>query len=102
MKVKDSTAYKCRWSEEFLKGLEEFEVVKDNSESDYSGKVDLICYDLSSDSYIYIQYYYGSCNYCDGYEDMPEEQLEEERVRLTFTMSPIEFLTWLKITDRIK
>lgn len=93
MKVKDSVASRCRWSEEWIDPYLDWDVIEDNSLDDYQGEVDIIFTDGCR--YVFIEYSYGSCSVCDGFEELSEEQRQREFKDLTLLFEcKDEYLNW--------
>lgn len=65
-----------RWSGYAIMGLEDAEVVYWRGEADYQGSCEYIVKidTWGSPEYVEFAWSYGSCSYCDGYEDMSENE----------------------------
>lgn len=98
MKIKESTAWDCRWFNvvaetkiETLQDLGELEVLADFSESDYQGDVRLAFLDRDGRC-CYLQYGYGSCSECDSYEDMSEDEIRADIFQSMVVMDKTAFI----------
>lgn len=74
MKVKDDPHITGRWSKYNTALLEDWEVLFSAGEGDYQGNCEFIAWDTSSyqPEYVMVDWGWGSCSGCDGYEDMAE------------------------------
>ncbi len=82
MKFCDSEAASCRWSEyaqPFFNS--EWDVLFDASEVDYQGTVEVLVRHGWEKKYKYLEYSYGSCSGCDGWEGRPEEEVMADMLR---------------------
>ncbi len=73
MKFSDSVSAKCRWSEYTEELFGDWDIIWEESEADYQGKVNLLAH--KEGKFAYFSYEYGSCGGCDPWEDMPEEKI---------------------------
>ncbi len=72
IKVKDSTAASCRWAEEVFGQYFDWDVIDDKSYRCYQGDVYLIATDGTK--YIFVEYSYGSCSGCDGWDAFEDKR----------------------------
>lgn len=108
MKLKESTAWNCRWFNAVadnqvpaLFEMGELEVLFDDSESDYQGSVHVAF--LNRDQQVcYIEYSYGSCGGCDSWEDAGgDEAAREEILGGMAVLSPTEFIKFAAAHTRL-
>ena len=70
-KFKDSEASRCRWSEYAAELVGDWDVIWDGSTADYQGKVRVLSH--KEGKFAYLEYEYGSCSGCDGWEEMDDK-----------------------------
>lgn len=92
MKWSETIASKCRWSKlaDAALGLSEgWEILWENSESDYQGHADIFAKSTSwGDSrYLVYSWTYGSCSGCDGWEDQTRESIIREMLDTALFLS---------------
>jgi hypothetical protein len=73
---KDSVASQCSWSEYAEELIGDWDMVWENSYADYQGHANILASD--GKMFRWIQWDYGSCDYCDAYEGMSHEERQEE------------------------
>lgn len=101
MKLKDSTAWECRWFDLAVdQDQTDCEVIFDASYADYQGEVH-VGFMNNDGQVVVINYSYGSCSGCDPWEDMPEEQAKADLRATIATMSPAEFLRYATMSQII-
>lgn len=66
-----------RWVEPAIDGLEDWLVLWAFSEGDYQGSCAFIAKDPMADSWAMVDWDWGSCPGCDGYEGMGDQELYE-------------------------
>lgn len=99
MKLKESTAWKCRWFDVLaawcddprIQDIGDLDVLADFSENDYSGRVS-VAFISRDEECCYIEYYYGSCSSCDAWEELGDEVARLEILRTMVVLPPAEFV----------
>ena len=81
MRFDDTTASACRWSEFTEELFGDWDIIWENSTSDYQGSVELLAH--KDGRFGYISYSYGSCSGCDSWEDQSEEAVRADFKNIT-------------------
>lgn len=76
----ESEASHCRWSEYAAELFGDWQIIWDDSVSDYQGTVRFLAH--KDGKFAYLTYSYGSCSGCDGWEGLPDEEVREDMRRL--------------------
>jgi hypothetical protein len=76
MKFENLEASGCRWSEVVATNWGDWDFIWEEATVDYQGSARLLA--TKEGRFMYIEWSYGSCSGCDGWEDMSEEDRERD------------------------
>jgi hypothetical protein len=75
-KFEECNVYGCRWSELFAKLIGGWYILYESGEPDYQGSAEVLAY--KDGQFYFVEWSWGSCSYCDPWEDLEESKIMEE------------------------
>lgn len=95
MKFKDSVSKDCRYGELADEMWADWDLIWEKSENHYSGDVKFLI--GKDDLYIYCEWSYGSCSYCDTWEaqNLADEEIKQEILNSSLQMNYKMYNDWL-------
>lgn len=99
-KFDDSIAVTCRYGDIASKIWHDWNVVWEDSESDYQGHASFVV--EKGGKFAFYEWWYGSCSGCDGWEasGMSDDDVEKEmRDTAMWFKNKKELLTWLDMLE---
>jgi len=97
MRFCDSKSSGARWSEfaEEIFGTT-WDVLWETADISYSGSAEVLAKKDGEDKYAVVSWYYGSCSYCDPWEDEPTEKAREEFNQLVSYFTGATLMNWIR------
>jgi len=98
MDFTSTIAYSCRYGDNALNVFGKYDVLWENSESDYQGHAHF--FGKKDGAYVAYEWSYGSCSGCDGWEadGSTDEQIEKEMHDSAVWLDNVEQLrTWYEM-----
>jgi len=68
MKWSDTVASRCRWADAAIKNWGAWDIVWEDSESDYQGHAAILAAEPDGEHWEFYEWTYGSCSGCDSWE----------------------------------
>lgn len=89
-KFEESESAQCRWSEYAAELIGGWDVVWEDAEVDYQGHANILACD--GKKFMLIEWSYGSCSGCDGWEDLSDADVREDFGKCAMEFSSVEIL----------
>lgn len=100
-KMSETVSVNCRWYHIASQIMEGHTIIWEDSNADYQGTVSIL--GVKNNKFKWLEYSYGSCNYCDSYEDLSEGDVLKAFETLAMNFSSVNtFLKWLKTLQKTK
>lgn len=99
MKFDESISGRCRHNELFRASMEDWNIIWEDSEDDYQGKVTFLAeYD---GKYQFVEYEYGSCESCDPWLELDyDEQVYEAGKCIMLFLNKSSLLKWITMLNK--